>query len=253
MNLPISLYVALRYWRAKSADRFGRLVANLASFGIVLGVMALIIVLSVMNGLEGYQKQQVLSSIPHAIVSQEAPISAEKPLENIPHFVQKAVPINTTNVVFQTAKGVSAGQVIGIQSFSDDPLLEGFEPSQFNQLLPQGEFKLIIGDKLAQKLGVDIWFASKYGTEDHVYVDDITPMWDSVSKRKALDILEEHYDIDLSSSYGYGDTTGDYTLLASVGHPTAINPNQKLYKKIQETNLPCKIVVERKDVIYHIQ
>lgn len=88
----------------KSADRFGRLVANLASFGIVLGVMALIIVLSVMNGLEGYQKQQVLSSIPHAIVSQEAPISAEKPLENIPPFVQKAVPINTTNVVFQTAK-----------------------------------------------------------------------------------------------------------------------------------------------------
>ena len=71
MNLPISLYVALRYWRAKSADRFGRLVANLASFGIVLGVMALIIVLSVMNGLEGYQKQQVLSSIPHAIVAKK--------------------------------------------------------------------------------------------------------------------------------------------------------------------------------------
>lgn len=89
MNLPISLYIALRYWRAKSADRFGRLVANLASFGIVLGVMALIIVLSVMNGLEGYQKQQVLSTIPHAIVSQEAPISAEKSLENTPHFVQK--------------------------------------------------------------------------------------------------------------------------------------------------------------------
>ncbi len=58
MNLPISLYVALRYWRAKSADRFGRLVANLASFGIVLGVMALIIVLSVMNGLEDYQNNR---------------------------------------------------------------------------------------------------------------------------------------------------------------------------------------------------
>ena len=152
MNLPISLYVALRYWRAKSADRFGRLVANLASFGIVLGVMALIIVLSVMNGLEGYQKQQVLSSIPHAIVSQEAPISVEKPLENTPHFVQKAVPINTTNVVFQTAKGVSAGQVIGIQSFQMILYWKVSIPSQFNQLLPQGEFKLIMGDKLAQKV-----------------------------------------------------------------------------------------------------
>ena len=58
--------------------------------------------------------------------------------------------------MFQTAKGVSAGQVIGIQSFSDDPLLEGFDLSQFNQLLPQGEFKLIIGDNLAQKLGLAV-------------------------------------------------------------------------------------------------
>ena len=123
MNLPISLYIALRYWRAKSADRFGRLVANLASFGIVLGVMALIIVLSVMNGLEGYQKQQVLSTIPHAIVSQEAPISAEKSLENTPHFVQKAVPINTTNVVFQTAKGVSAVSYTHLRAHETDQYL----------------------------------------------------------------------------------------------------------------------------------
>lgn len=156
MNFPISLYIALRYWRAKSADRFGRLVTNLASLGIVLGVMALIIVLSVMNGLEGYQKQQVLSSIPHAIVSEEQPISTEKTLENLPHFVQKAVPINTTNVIYQTAKGVSAGQIIGIQSFSDDPLVESFDQTKFNEILPRGEFKLVIGDQLAQKLGVNI-------------------------------------------------------------------------------------------------
>lgn len=156
MALPISLYVALRYWRAKSADRFGRLVSNLASLGIVLGVMALIIVLSVMNGLEGYQKQQVLSSIPHAVLSEKDPISLEKPLLNLPHFVQKAVPINTTNVVFQTAKGVSAGQVIGIRAFLDDPLLANFDQTQFNEVLPSGEFKLVIGDQLAQKLGVNI-------------------------------------------------------------------------------------------------
>ncbi len=156
MNFPISLYIALRYWRAKSADRFGRLVTNLASLGIVLGVMALIIVLSVMNGLEGYQKQQVLSSIPHAIVSEEQPISTEKTLENLPHFVQKAVPINTTNVIYQTTKGVSAGQIIGIQSFSDDPLVESFDQTKFNEILPTGEFKLVIGDQLAQKLGVNV-------------------------------------------------------------------------------------------------
>lgn len=58
MSVPISLFIAFRYWRAKSADRFGRLVTNLAMMGIVLGIMALIIVLSVMNGLENQQKNK---------------------------------------------------------------------------------------------------------------------------------------------------------------------------------------------------
>ena len=216
MNFPISLYIALRYWRAKSADRFGRLVTNLASLGIVLGVMALIIVLSVMNGLEGYQKQQVLSSIPHAIISQEAPISAEKPLENTPHFVQKAVPINTTNVVFQTAKGVSAGQVIGIQSFSDDPLLVGIDPIQFNQLLPQGEFKLIMGDKLAQKLGLIVGDKVRLMiTENSQY----TP-FGRVPMQRLFTVSELYYDYGEASGYEV------FANLADIGRLMRIQPGE---------------------------
>ena len=154
MTLSTPLFIALRYWRAKSADRFGRLVTNLASFGIVLGVMALIIVLSVMNGLEGYQKQQVLSSIPHAIVSPNGKVKIDDAEPTMPNFVQKAVPINMTNVIFQTAGGVSAGQVIGIRQFSDDPILSTLPEQNFEDLLPTGEFKIIIGDQLAQKLNL---------------------------------------------------------------------------------------------------
>ena len=158
MNLSVSLFIALRYWRAKSADRFGRLVSNLASFGIVLGVMALIIVLSVMNGLESFQKQQVLASIPTAIVQ---PAEGQKlfkndPLLDAPAYVQRAVPINTTNVILQTAQGVSAGQVIGIQQFADEPILAEFAPNDFAALLPEGEFKLLVGLQLAQKLHLQI-------------------------------------------------------------------------------------------------
>ena len=156
MTLSTPLFIALRYWRAKSADRFGRLVTNLASFGIVLGVMALIIVLSVMNGLEGYQKQQVLSSIPHAIVSPNDKVKIDDAEPTMPNFVQKAVPINMTNVIFQTAGGVSAGQVIGIRQFSDDPILSTLSEQNFEDLLPTGEFKIIIGDQLAQKLNLHV-------------------------------------------------------------------------------------------------
>src|SRR3712207_1183881 len=108
--MTVSLFIALRYWRAKSADRFGRLVTNLASAGIVLGVMALIIVLSVMNGLENHQKQQVLSHIPHAIVmKQEGNFNLEtygKELPALSHFseLQTLTPINTTKAIYQAAQ-----------------------------------------------------------------------------------------------------------------------------------------------------
>ncbi|CWX18615.1 TPA: lipoprotein-releasing ABC transporter permease subunit [Haemophilus influenzae] len=216
MNFPISLYIALRYWRAKSADRFGRLVTNLASLGIVLGLMALIIVLSVMNGLEGYQKQQVLSSIPHAIVSEEQPISTEKTLENLPHFVQKAVPINTTNVIYQTAKGVSAGQIIGIQSFSDDPLVESFEQTKFNEILPSGEFKLVIGDQLAQKLGVNIGDKIRLMiTENSQY----TP-FGRVPMQRLFTVSDIYYD--------YGEASGyeAFANITDIGRLMRIQPQQ---------------------------
>ncbi|MDG2941541.1 lipoprotein-releasing ABC transporter permease subunit [Exercitatus varius] len=166
MNLGISLFIALRYWRAKSADRFGRLVTNLASAGIVLGVMALIIVLSVMNGLEQYQKKQVLSDIPHAIVmpKDEARIPRKENrnetfrayLSENKNILQNVTLINTTNVIYQTVNGVSAGQVIGVQSPTDDNLLSYLNKTQFDSLLPEGEFKLIIGSQLAKKLNVGI-------------------------------------------------------------------------------------------------
>ncbi|CBY87227.1 MULTISPECIES: lipoprotein-releasing ABC transporter permease subunit [Haemophilus] len=236
MNFPISLYIALRYWRAKSADRFGRLVTNLASLGIVLGVMALIIVLSVMNGLEGYQKQQVLSSIPHAIVSEEQPISTEKTLENLPHFVQKAVPINTTNVIYQTAKGVSAGQIIGIQSFSDDPLVESFDQTKFNEILPRGEFKLVIGDQLAQKLGVNIGDKIRLMiTENSQY----TP-FGRVPMQRLFTVSDIYYD--------YGEAFANIT---DIGRLMRIQPQQAqgyrlfLNDPFQITELPQHFPIQK--------
>ncbi|OOF47836.1 lipoprotein-releasing ABC transporter permease subunit [Rodentibacter trehalosifermentans] len=216
MKLPISLYIALRYWRAKSADRFGRLVTSLASLGIVLGVMALIIVLSVMNGLEGYQKQQVLSAIPHAIVSQSQPISIEKTLENRPHFVQKAVPINTTNVIYQTAKGVSAGQVIGIRAFSDDPLLESLDQVPFDTLLHAGEFKLVIGNLLAQKLGVNIGDKIRLMiTENSQY----TP-FGRVPMQRLFTVSDIYFDHSEASAYQA------FANLSDIGRLMRIQPEQ---------------------------
>ncbi|WP_427838613.1 lipoprotein-releasing ABC transporter permease subunit [Actinobacillus pleuropneumoniae] len=150
MNLT-TLFIAFRYWRSKSADRFGRLVTNLASFGIVLGVMALVIVLSVMNGLENMQKRNLLSTLPHAIVLPQEGYFDKNQSLSLPAFASKSVAINKANVIIQSQQGINAGQLLGVENESDDPMLIG---EDVKTLLPQGEFNVLIGSRLANKLNI---------------------------------------------------------------------------------------------------
>ena len=91
--------------------------------------------------------------------------------------------------------------------------------------------------------------------KDNKYNGDITPMWDSESKKKAIKELCEKYDIDLSKSYAYGDTAGDFTMFKSVGIPYAMNPTRELITKIkddEDLKKKINIIVERKDVTYQL-
>ncbi|MDU1739704.1 MAG: HAD-IB family phosphatase [Streptococcus mitis] len=103
-------------------------------------------------------------------------------------------------------------------------------------------------EKMAEKLGADLWFASQYLNDCDKYSGEVIPMWDSVSKLQVLKQLS----INFEESYAYGDTTGDFTMLQSVGYPTAINPNKKLLDMIRKEKLDCNIIIERKDVIYKL-
>ena len=67
--------------------------------------------------------------------------------------------------------------------------------------------------------------------------------------------FEEKYNIDLSKSYAYGDTSGDITMFKSVGIPYAINPTKELLDKVmkdEEIRNKIKVIVERKDVTYSL-
>lgn len=99
-----------------------------------------------------------------------------------------------------------------------------------------------------KKIGADLWFASLYLNDGNKYSGEVILMWDADSKKRVLEGLP----FDLENSYSYGDTTGDFTMLQMTGYPTAINPNQKLLEKLKKEEVRCKVVVERKDVIYSI-
>ncbi len=106
------------------------------------------------------------------------------------------------------------------------------------------------------KHGVDAFRGTIYELDENdCYTGRLTPLWDSASKEKEIQRLKEEYDIDLSASYAYGDTAGDFLMLRAVGYPVAMNPTKELLQKIMqdpEMQAKAKIVVERKDNIYQL-
>lgn len=65
----IEWFIGLRYLRAKRRTRFVSFISGISLAGIALGVAALIVILSVMNGLEGDIRERLLSMTAHGRIS----------------------------------------------------------------------------------------------------------------------------------------------------------------------------------------
>ena len=70
MVKPVELFVGLRYLRARRSTRFVSFITGISLAGIALGVAALIVILSVMNGFEGELRGRLLSMTAHGYVTE---------------------------------------------------------------------------------------------------------------------------------------------------------------------------------------
>ncbi len=66
---PVELFVGLRYLRSKRRTRFVSFITLISLLGISLGVAALIVILSVMNGFEGELRSRLLSMSAHGSIT----------------------------------------------------------------------------------------------------------------------------------------------------------------------------------------
>ena len=69
MRHPLELWIGLRYTRAKRRNHFISFISLVSMLGIAIGVMALIVVLSVMNGFERELRARILGMASHATIS----------------------------------------------------------------------------------------------------------------------------------------------------------------------------------------
>lgn len=147
-------------------DKFVSFVAAMSMVGIALGVAALIVVLSVMNGFQRDVRDRMLSVLPHI----ELFVPSETPERVLERFDELSSVAKTNPNVIGSAPFVAAPAIVmrgqnlrGVQLRGVDPALEDGVSTLSDQMvqghltaLVPGGFGLVIGDTLANLLNTTI-------------------------------------------------------------------------------------------------
>src|SRR4029077_1120710 len=93
---PLPLYVGLRYVRARSHEFFVSFITWASLIGVCVGVAALIVILSVMNGFESELRDRLLSLSAQVRVTEAALPGAAVPLLSAEQWAQAATTVAAT-------------------------------------------------------------------------------------------------------------------------------------------------------------
>jgi len=159
---PVELFVGLRYLRAKRRTRFVSFITLISLVGIALGVAALIVILSVMNGFEGELRNRLLSMSAHGTVTATAGATEdwERLVEEIAAEpgIAAAAPLVQMEGMMQSGGELLAVLIHGIDPAFEKPLSADLINMVEGGLgvLQAGSRSIVLGRILAYELGVRI-------------------------------------------------------------------------------------------------
>jgi lipoprotein-releasing system permease protein len=166
------LQLGLRYTRAGRSTKFISFISAMATAGIALGVAALIIVLSVMNGFQKEVRDRMLGVLSHLEVL--APgyesvdwTAAEAAMRTSAHVVSTA-PFVVGQAMASRGdqlKGVLVRGIDPVQEPAVSPALRTLQAGLLTDLQP-GEFGMVVGRELAGALGLRMGDAVMLTTAD---------------------------------------------------------------------------------------
>ena len=164
MSLPFEFLIGLRYTRSGRRtgrkDRFVSFISATSVVSIALGVMALSIVLSVMNGFQTQVRDRMLSVIPHIQISSgTGPVSDWRSLAAVAEKnseVRGAAPFVEGQGLISTGDRVIGTMVEGVDPKEEVKASEvaSTMPAGTLDSLTPGSFHAVIGSVLAARLGV---------------------------------------------------------------------------------------------------
>jgi lipoprotein-releasing system permease protein len=159
MFKPIALFIGLRYSRARKKSQIISFVSVISTLGISVGVLALIVVLSVINGSTSTMRDETLKAVPHASIQSPEGI-ADWPalLAAIQDGtgIVGAAPFVEGEAWLRYDGGGEFIQVRGIDPAWENQVLQVQSPhfQQLLQTLDETENGMIMGVSLANRLGI---------------------------------------------------------------------------------------------------
>ena len=160
MSLPYELLIGLRYTRAKRRNHFISFISLISMLGIGLGVAALIVVLSVMNGFQKELRTRILGVASHIqIVGVSGELTnwqqvAEQAMKH--PEVRASAPFVQSQGMFSVDGNVKGALIRGILPDREDTVADFRKTIQSGSLdaLRPGEFGIVLGADLARSLRV---------------------------------------------------------------------------------------------------
>ena len=161
-NLPF--FIGYRYTRSKRREGFVSFISGFSVAAMALGVMALIVVLSVMNGFDKEIKQRLLRIIPHATVAGHPSFTSDQLAEIRQQIIARGdtgvtavVPMVQGFVMLSKDVNQVGVNLQGLDAAwpTAELLKENMLSGYVEQLAP-GDFSIILGSQIARKLNVFI-------------------------------------------------------------------------------------------------
>jgi lipoprotein-releasing system permease protein len=164
MDVPFELHIAVRYLLAKRKQAFISVISAFTTIGVTVGVMAVIIALAIMTGLQQELRDRILGSTPHVYVWKLGGIIDERAesdkLRQLPHVIGAAPAILGQGLVSASqetvpiqVKGIDPDlepQVTDVQRAMLSGHLDGLRNGQ------EGLDGIVLGKDLAAKLRVEV-------------------------------------------------------------------------------------------------
>jgi len=160
MYQPFEAFIGLRYVRARRRNHFISFISFISMIGIALGVMALITVLSVMNGFEKELTSRILGMVSHAsVIEYEGALHNWRPLASQVEThtqvqgVARCIDAQGMLVYHNRVKGVSIQGILPEEEPKVSTVSQKMTNGTLGNLEP-GNFGIIIGSELSRTLGV---------------------------------------------------------------------------------------------------